>query len=518
MQAPEPGPVKAAGSVQDIDHTRPTGDAGASVLNTVLQWGVAAEVDHPPKYWSRSRDDWMADWLKTEGNDLLAGAHSTLVAKIAATDWYVEGPMALASLYRDILLNKIGFGAGWHSEISMWTDAYLTRDFGGTLECLRSSRTDYTGPALGFAHMDEGKCLPTGTPEWPIIYYNSEKGPIPLHQSQVCWITDTPDPRDQYRGVGYSSASRTWSTSAIMSQLVTYKRESLSDLPPAGILMISNMTSTQWADIETRYDARMQNQGNTTWRDVLVAFSLDPAYPLNAEYIQMSKLWEHFDERTATDIAVFSFALGYRVDAREFWPVSSGALGTAMEAEIQHRKAKAKGEGIIFQAIERQLNGPNRLPSGLSFRFDYRDTEEDQMAAHIRELNIQNVRRLWEASPNRVTAGSTLPPGEDGGSESGGDMPPPQEQEAGPELTEEDAESRLGIISTEEARALLVHWGVVPPEILGQTLEVGRLYDVKSAEMYGPTVRAHSDGRMTLMKRHMTPGEARAWQEYYTGR
>jgi hypothetical protein len=514
-----PSNPEAAASIQDVDHGRPRGESGVvdAVLNTLL-WTVEASRNHAPAYWSRQRDEWMVDWVKEDGNDLLAGAHSTLVAKIAATSWYVEAPLALAMLYRDILLHRIGWGAGWQPEVSMWTDAFLSRDFGGALENLRSSRTDYTGPSLGFAHMDESKCYPTGIPEWPIIYYNDDKGPIPIHQSQVCWIRDMPDHRDRYRGVGFCSVSRALSTSYIMKMLVDYKEQALSDLPPAAILLLSNMTPSQWKDIEKRYDARQRNQGNTVWQDILVAFGFDPAYPLGMELLELSKVWEHFDERTATDIAMFSFALAYRVDPREYWPVSSGALGTATEAAIQDRKAKGKGEGIIYQAIERQLNRPTCLPPNVRFKFDYQDTEEDKLAAEIRELHIQNIRRLWEASPNRATAGATLPPGEGGGSEEGSEIqqPPP-----GLELDSSDSEAALGIIDREEARQLLIHWNVVPPEILGEQVEIGRLYDTRAAqvmEAYGPVVRAHRDGRVTVMKRAMTPTEQRAWREYCTGR
>ncbi|NIN65507.1 MAG: hypothetical protein GTO63_12585, partial [Anaerolineae bacterium] len=183
-----------------------------------------------------------------------------------------------------------------------------------------------------------------------------------------------------------------------MKLLTKFKEQSLSDLPPAAILLLSNMTPTQWEDVITKYDARQRNQGNTVWQDILVAFSFDPAYPLAMELLELAKLWEGFDDRTAMEMAVFSFALAYRVDPREYWPVSSGALGTATEAELMDRKAKGKGEGIIYHAVARALNGPTGLPDGVTFHFDFQDDEDDRRAAEIRELHIQNVRRLWEAS------------------------------------------------------------------------------------------------------------------------
>lgn len=530
IKATNPMATEAAATVQDLDHSRPRGQSGTvEAVQNVLMWAVESQREHAPAYWSRQRDEWLVDWIKEEGNDMLAGAHSTLVAKIAATNWYVEGPLSLAMLYRDILLHRIGWGAGWQDELTSWVDCYLSRDFGGTLECLRASRTDYTGPSLGFAHMDESKCYPTGIPEWPIIYYNEDRGPIPIHQSQVCWIKDMTEGRDKYRGVGFCSVSRALSTSYVMKMLVDYKVQSLSDLPPAAILLLSNMVPSQWDDIMQRYDARQQNQGNTIWQDLMTLFSYDPAYPVAAELIELSKVWEHFDERTATEIGIYSFALAYRVDPREYWPVSSGSLGTATEATLMDRKAKLKGEGIIYGAIERQFNRDTCLPPGVYFKFDYQDDEDDRRAAEIREIHIQNVRRLWEASPNRSSASMTLPPGEDQQNQS-----PQAQAEESPEerayrrgwmarqalLDEEDSNEELGIIDRDEARQLLIHWNVVPPEILGEQIELSRVYAVRAAmsEEFGPTVRAHRDGRVTVMKRDMTPVERRAWSAYISGR
>jgi hypothetical protein len=527
---------EAAATIQDVEHARPRGggsDGAVEAVQNALMWTVEAQREHAPAYWSRQRDEWLVDWVKKEGNDALAGAHSTLVAKIAATNWYVEGPLSLAMLYRDILLHRIGWGAGWQDEITAWVDCYLARDFGGTMECLRASRTDYTGPSLGFAHMDESKCYPTGIPEWPVIYYNEDKGPIPIHQSQVCWIKDMTEGRDKYRGVGFCSVSRSLSTSYVMKMLVDYKVQSLSDLPPAAILLLSNMVPSQWGEVMQRYNARQENQGNTVWRDLLTLFSYDPAYPLAAELIELSKTWEHFDERTATEIGIYSFALAYRVDPREYWPVSSGSLGTATEATLMDRKAKLKGEGIIYGAVERQFNRPTCLPVGVIFKFDYQDDEDDMRAAEIREVHIQNIRRLWEASPNRASTSMTLPPGEDQQNQSPGgpqgdtnDADEDAEEQRRlrsrrqAELTQEDTSEELGIISREEARALLIHWGVVPPEILGEQIELSRVYATRASvvEEFGPVVRAHRDGRVTVMKRHMTPTERAAWSEYTSGR
>jgi hypothetical protein len=410
---------------------------------------IGATLTEAPRYWSVHRDTWMTEFVKREGNDLLAGAVSTMAAKIAATSWYVEGPLLLAELARKQLLDWSNFGAGWNKMVTPWVESYLDRDFGGVVEKLRTSRSDVEGPALGYAHLDESKCAPTSDPEWPIEYDNGTKW-IKLHRSWVAPIVDMPNTAHRYKGVGFCSVSRTLGTASILMDLVRYKRERLSDLPPAGILLINNLSPEEWGDITDNYDARQRNEGNTTWRDIMTVFGYDPAYPLSAEMLNFSELWENFSEEESTRLAIYSFALGFRTDPREFWPVSAGPLGTATEAEVQARKAKGKGVGIIYTEIEHELNAPSALPEGVTFRFDFDEAEDDLLAADIRDKHTQWIKRLWEPS----------------------------------------AATQQGIISTEQAQALLVRHRLVPADVLGLGLDHGRIYNTR----YGPHVRAHRDG------------------------
>lgn len=430
------------------------------LAGSAFMWSIATARNEAPAWWSGSRDNWLVDFVKKPGNDLLAGAVSTMVAKIEATSWYVDGPKQLAEAYRDSLLHKSEFGAGWSVMVSKFVQGFFNRDGGGLLEQQRSSIGDHSGPARAFSHLDESKCLYSNNPEWPVYYQDGEKL-RKLHRSQVSRIVDMPSGIESDRSYGFCAVSRSLATAMILADVVRYKRERLSDLPPAGIMFLSNLTSLQWDDIVKRYDTRQRNDGMAVWRDLMVVCGVDPAYPVSAELFETSRLPEHYDDKIATEIGVYSFALAFRTDPREFWPVSSGPLGTATEAAIQHRKAKAKGEGIVFTAIERTLNGPFALPAVCSFRFDYRDDEDDKMAAEIAHQRLQNIRLMWESSPNR-----SMPEGE---------------------INE-------GIISTEQAQQLMLHWKLVPEYILGVTEEEIQDYDVRMHRMWGPLTRAYGDG------------------------
>ncbi len=354
---------------------------------------VMAEEESIPAYWTPQRDKWLRDFVYWPGNDLLAGIVSTIVAKVAATGWVLEGPERVVNLYHDILLRQSEFGAGWGTMIQKFAWDYLTQDAGAFIERIRLGEADTEGAAMGFAHLDPQRLILQADYEYPAKYVSPDET-ILLHRSRIIRVTDCPSPRQSLYGIGFCATSRAITTARILIDLARYERERLSDLPPAGILMLNNMTRQQWEDLQKGYEARQRQQGNRVWRDILVAFGLDPSLPLKAEILSFSQLPEQFDKRTATEIAIYSFCVAFRIDPREVWPVSSGALGTATETEIMHLKARAKGVGAILSALERAFNDGLSLPKSLTFRFDFQDTEEDEQAARIANLKAEFIGKL----------------------------------------------------------------------------------------------------------------------------
>lgn len=451
--------------------TRPDAGAGAAspIPTEIMGWlSVVANADEAPPYWSRTRDAWLRQFLVTPGADLLVGTVATVAAKVAGTGWYLEGPERTVNLYRRMLLQTSEFGAGWDVMLNKATWDYLSQDAGGWIERIRQGEE---GAALGFAALDNAQMYVTGDPDYPAEYRTSfhaegEKAERQkLHRSQFIRLVDCPSPQERMLGVGFCAVSRALTTARVLMDITRYEREKLSDLPPAGLLLLNNLSENQWKDLQSRYDTRQVQRGNEVWRQVMVAFGLDPSLPLSAELFQFSQLPDAFDKRTQIEIAVYSFALAFRIDPREIWPVSSGTLGTATETEVMHLKARAKGAGLVLTQIERALNDGLSLPSSLVFKFDYQDTEEDAQAIQIAQGKAEFIRRLWEP-----------------------------------------AGTGEGLIDRDEARAWLVREGLFDEEELLVMDDQGRADDVEAAKSryaldMGPRVRAYRDGRVLRLER-----------------
>jgi hypothetical protein len=80
---------------------------------------------------------------------------------------------------------------------------------------------------------------------------------------------------------------------------------------------------------------------------------------------------------------------------REFWPLSSGSLGTATETEVMHQKAKGKGIGKVISTLERAINW-KVLPSSIEFKFDFQDDEEDLLRAQIEDAKTTTIMKMWD--------------------------------------------------------------------------------------------------------------------------
>lgn len=377
-----------------------------------FSWFVSELDDEISPWWSEQRDrDLGFFWMK-EGNDILQGAVSSMVKKFKAMNWVIEGPEKVVETYQPVLA-EAEFGAGWGTLLGKTLTDHLTKDKGAFWELIGEGPTDgpIVGPVQGVAHLDSALCQLTGDPVYPVLFRNSKDDKSHrLHATRVVHLVDMPSPREIMYNVGFSAVSRTIASSQILLRLARYKNEKLSDLPEAGLLILNNVLPTQWDDVKANYKKDRRRLGQEFWKSILTLMGFDPAFPVTAELISFSNLPDAFNERESTDIYVNIVALAFGVDVREFWPLSTGTLGTATETAIQHQKARGKGVGDVISTLERAINW-KILPTSVSFRFDFRDDEEDKQQAEIIDLRTKTIMSMWDPPRQaaQIDAGLTSP-------------------------------------------------------------------------------------------------------------
>lgn len=377
------------------------------------------EQDEVPKWGRAERDGWLRDFWKSPGNEILQGAVSSMQKKIKSLRWDITGGPLLRRRY-NALLHQAEGGAGWRTFVSKVVEDYLTQDRGAFIEIIHQTRSP-TSAIVGLAHLDAGRCWPTGKTDKPVIYEDSKGNIHELLETQVIHLSDMASPDEMKNNRGFCAVSRVLKAASIVRAFSHYKYEKLSTRPLPGLAIAAGVTQQQIRDALVSADEEeVSKHGRLMFRNIPIVAALSPDHEVSLEMIEFRSVPDGFDGEAEITLFVYLVALAFGVDAREFWPATmTGA--TKADALVQAQKARGKGPGDIMTQIEDVLNW-KVLPTSCRFEFDFVDDEEDRLKAEIMDTRADVLRKLWLADPTTLT----------------------------------------GIITTEQALELAIEWGLLP--------------------------------------------------------
>lgn len=388
-------------TVQDFEREDSVG-----IPRQLLVWG---RDDIIPAYGRSNRDFWLRWWYRNPYNALVQGAFTGLIKRVASTPIEVKGNKdkpRLVKYYQDLLVSAhFGeYGGGWRGFIMRLLLDFLTQDFGGVCEIIGGGdpMKPLKGNVLGIAQLDAQRCVATGNPEYPIIYWSRRSNKMHrLHHTRVARFVDMPDGDEWAFGSGLCAMSRVISIVKMQELMSKYLIQRLDDLPPAGLLLLNNITEKKWKDVQATYTAEQKRDGNTTWANVAVLLGLDPANPISADFVPFASTPEHFDYKQYTDIQVNAIALTLGVDPQDIWPLTGSAIGTATQSGILASKGRGKMLADIYQMLEQFINW-YILPPELEMAFKYSDTEADKEQADLDLAYTQAAQNLRNMSNNET--------------------------------------------------------------------------------------------------------------------
>ncbi len=373
---------------------QPRASQNRDVVTYIFTLWETVQEDIPP--WGKpGRAEKLREFAQAE--PILSGALASMVSKMISLDWQIVGGRNRVHRYHAIL-SEAEDGAGWSYFLDRWVQDYLVTDLGGVIELARESRS---GPVAGLYNIDSARLILTGNTEVPLRYSPAVGGSgktIPLYPGDFSRIVDMPSPDERKFGLGFCAVSRALKAAKVLLALYNYEEEQLLDLPPKGIVAITGMTMPEVESAFRLYEAKRKSKDQTVFKGLLwLAAQAGPLQNIDVKLTPFATLPDHFDKEQAITLYVFTLALDFGVDVREFWPASQ-AGATKAEAEIQAQKAKGKGFGRLISSVERSINW-DVLPPGLEFKFDHADSEDDLLREMIRARIIENVRKLWEPHP-----------------------------------------------------------------------------------------------------------------------
>lgn len=382
---------------QGIDlsfQSAPKPGQGSFLLSWLVQTGVNA---YP--WCSPARDIQLGNFWKS--CDPLAGAVYTMQSKMSSIPFTVKARdlsnkdhVKEAARYTDKLLVGAEWGEGWGPFFERFVEDLTTQDNGAFGEIIGAG--DPAGPLLGapvtVRHIDAQRCQRTGSPEYPIIYHETNGKMYKIHASRVMYRAQMSSPRKAMNGVGFSAVSRTLNKAQHLVDILTYQAEKLGSRPRRGVLVTKGgLDPEDVAEAFRLVETSEDSQGLSRYSKIaLVGETSLPEAGL--ELTDLNSLPDGFDDEQSFYIGIAVIALAFGLDARELAPaMTSGA--TRADALLQHLKQRGKGPGQIIQMTE-QLFNFKFLPPYLELVFDYQDDEQDRQAAETKEIRA----RRWRAA------------------------------------------------------------------------------------------------------------------------
>lgn len=332
-----------------------------------------------PAWGTRQRERVLRDYSRHEYNWLGQAAFAGLTKKWAAAPWEISGQRRVR--YFQDVLRGADFGAGWTRFLEKVGYDFLRQDGGAYVEIIAPGNPlrPPTGPATGLAYLDSLHCVPTGDPEFPVIYFSRKGTKHLLHASRVRQLVDMPDGDQNNPGYGLCALSRAISIVLQQIYMNRYTNISLDDKPKPGYIVARNINEPK-RDAAFQRFAQEQSAdepppyGRTVW-----FYSVDPAYEADLKWLAFSEAPEKFDYKQYTELHVNAWAAALGVDVQEIWQLQSGNLGSGQQSQVLHAKSQGRTYGAFLTNLERVLN--DVLPESLTFEFKVRDPYEAQERA-----------------------------------------------------------------------------------------------------------------------------------------
>lgn len=247
---------------------------------------------------------------------------------------------------------------------------------------------------MGVNYLDPAQCYRTFDPEYPVLYINPIIGTRhKLHKSRVIAFSSMPQPNELGRNIGFSPLSRALLSVQLSRGILQYRYEKTTGQRRRAIGYGTGMTSATLRRMVQQAELEDESSGFVNFGGI--PFFMTPKGEVKLELLDIASVPDGFDLKTETEIYVYSLALAFGVDVREFWPATqSGA--TKGDAAIQNMKARGKGLADLITMIEDAVND-RIMPEGVSFEFDFVDDEHDSEVANANAVVVTYLTAIKNA-------------------------------------------------------------------------------------------------------------------------
>jgi hypothetical protein len=335
------------------------GDAGQAngVIQFMLPYGsmFGGDAILPqtlPSYWSKDRDKVLLQTIDAES--MWASAVAIACTKMASAAWEIEGEIPLRVKTSQDILQMADLQRGWVPFLGKHLQSYLLTDNGAFIEIVRAT-TSLNSKIIGLVHLDSTRCTRTGDAEIPVVYQDRQGRLHELKRHEVMDISDMPDSRELFFGVGHCAASRAYSQIIKLAAVETYIYEKITGRRIKEVHFVSGVNDKQVSNFVAAAEHQADAKGLIAYMGaVIVPVPGDKQAAVSS--IPLAGFPDGFDREKETNHAILVYADSIGLDVQDLQPLTGRPMGTSGQSEILSDKAAGKGMAAWRQAFIHNLN------------------------------------------------------------------------------------------------------------------------------------------------------------------
>lgn len=346
-------------------------------------------------------------------NTLWQGAANIFSQKVLSTPFEMNGGRNQTYQWQDIFF-EADFGEGYDFMMAKAIIDYLTLNRGFFLEKVSYGNPDEPlaegARILALNHLDALRIVFSGNLEYPYVYYSEETNKAHrLHRSRVIHMTHSPSPNTRMFGMGKSPLYDSLSNVNTQILLGRHQNEMLSDMPPPGLILFTNVKGEDVENAMKMFEAQRKNEGQSVYRAPMRLEGKDPTQPVTVTFTPLAQVPTDFDREKYMRVDVNLQALALQLDPQDIWPLVSQAMGSGQQSKELAAKTEVKGPGYLLTRLERMWN--TVTPRPLEWKYKAQNSQQDKVVADIAQTwtTIINSASFASEMEKRQLAANQIP-------------------------------------------------------------------------------------------------------------
>lgn len=359
------------------------------VLNFYLSslfpgWGASSNQllpDLPPTGWTRQRDMVLSSTTKYE--PFWNGAVKKAIAKGVTQQFdlkFKDRNKPTAERMQDLFKASNGRRGFKHFLTQHLQDYFLT-DNGAFIEIDREDNRKPGSKITGLYHLDSLRCSRTGDPNKPVIYQDLRNNYHYLTWWQVWDISDTPNARNNYFGVGDCAAGGVYERIRRMVAIRLYEYQKMTGASPKVLNFIQGMSQQALEDsLKSNENSRIARGMTVYGGAALVATLVKEG--LDVKSIPIASLPDNYKQDEEIEQAAVEYSNALGISKIDLKPLMGRMSGTATQSDVIDSQSESSGLGLWSGAFEDFIN-EMVTPSTVTFMWSFNNTRQQKAKADV---------------------------------------------------------------------------------------------------------------------------------------